>query len=148
MIAIVQRVTSAKISINNKTYNKINRGLLVLLGIDKDDSEQDLDYLIHKVTKLRIFNDDMNKMNLSISDINGDLMVVSQFTLLANVQKGMRPSFINAAKPNVAEKWYNLFIDKLTETNLNIKTGKFGAMMDIDLVNEGPATFILDSKNQ
>ena len=147
MIAIVQRVTSAKISINNKTYNKINRGLLVLLGIDKDDSEQDLDYLIHKVTKLRIFNDDMNKMNLSISDINGDLMVVSQFTLLANVQKGMRPSFINAAKPNVAEKWYNLFIDKLTETNLNIKTGKFGAMMDIDLINHGPATFILDSKN-
>tara|TARA_Y100000994_G_C15506515_1_gene365764 strand:- start:190 stop:633 length:444 start_codon:yes stop_codon:yes gene_type:complete len=147
MIAIVQRVTSAKISINNKTYNKINKGLLVLLGIDKDDSEQDLDYLIHKVTKLRIFNDDMNKMNLSISDINGDLMVVSQFTLLANVQKGMRPSFINAAKPNVAEKWYNLFIDKLTETNLNIKTGKFGAMMDIDLINHGPATFILDSKN-
>ena len=148
MIAIVQRVTSAKVSINNKKYNKINKGLLVLLGIDKDDSEQDINYLIHKVTKLRIFNDDMNKMNLSISDINGDIMVVSQFTLLANVQKGMRPSFINAAEPHLAEKWYNLFIHKLNETNLNIKTGKFGAMMEIDLINHGPATFILDSKNQ
>ena len=89
----------------------------------------------------------MDKMNLSICDINGDIMVISQFTLLANVKKGMRPSFINAAEPSLAIKWYNLFIDKLSETNLNIKTGKFGAMMDIDLVNQGPATFILDSKS-
>ena len=147
MIAIVQRVSSAKVSINNKKYNKINKGLLVLLGVSKDDSIKDINYLIHKITKLRIFNDNMDKMNLSICDINGDIMVISQFTLLANVKKGMRPSFINAAEPKLAIKWYNLFIDKLSETNLNIKTGKFGAMMDIDLVNEGPATFILDSKS-
>ena len=147
MIAIVQRVSSAKVSINNKKYNKINKGLLVLLGVSKDDSIKDINYLIHKITKLRIFNDHMDKMNLSISDINGDIMVISQFTLLANVKKGMRPSFINAAEPKLAIKWYNLFIDKLSETNLNIKTGKFGAVMDIDLVNQGPATFILDSKN-
>ena len=147
MIAIVQRVSSAKVSINNKKYNKINKGLLILLGVSKDDSIKDINYLIHKITKLRIFNDNMDKMNLSISDINGDIMVISQFTLLANVKKGMRPSFINAAEPKLAIKWYNLFIDKLSETNLNIKTGKFGAMMDIDLVNEGPATFILDSKS-
>ena len=147
MIAIVQRVSSAKVSINNKKYNKINKGLLVLLGVSKDDSIKDINYLIHKITKLRIFNDNMDKMNLSISDINGDIMVISQFTLLANVKKGMRPSFINAAEPKLAIKWYNLFIDKLSETNLNIKTGKFGAMMDIDLVNQGPATFILDSKS-
>lgn len=147
MIAIVQRVSSAKVSINNKKYNKINKGLLVLLGVSKDDSIKDINYLIHKITKLRIFNDNMDKMNLSICDINGDIMVISQFTLLANVKKGMRPSFINAAEPKLAIKWYNLFIDKLSETNLNIKTGKFGAMMDINLVNEGPATFILDSKS-
>ena len=147
MIAIVQRVSSAKVSINNKKYNKINKGLLVLLGVSKDDSIKDINYLIHKITKLRIFNDNMDKMNLSICDINGDIMVISQFTLLANVKKGMRPSFINAAEPQLAIKWYNLFIDKLSETNLNIKTGKFGAMMDIDLVNQGPATFILDSKS-
>tara|TARA_X000001036_G_C20685794_1_gene807564 strand:- start:254 stop:697 length:444 start_codon:yes stop_codon:yes gene_type:complete len=147
MIAIVQRVSSAKVSINNKKYNKINKGLLVLLGVSKDDSIKDINYLIHKITKLRIFNDNMDKMNLSICDINGDIMVISQFTLLANVKKGMRPSFINAAEPQLAIKWYNLFIDKLSETNLNIKTGKFGAMMDINLVNEGPATFILDSKS-
>ena len=147
MIAIVQRVSSAKVSINNKKYNKINKGLLVLLGVSKDDSIKDINYLIHKITKLRIFNDNMDKMNLSICDINGDIMVISQFTLLANVKKGMRPSFINAAEPKLAIKWYNLFIDKLSETNLNIKTGKFGAMMDIDLINHGPATFILDSKN-
>ena len=147
MIAIVQRVSSAKVSINNKKYNKINKGLLILLGVSKDDSIKDINYLIHKITKLRIFNDNMDKMNLSISDINGDIMVISQFTLLANVKKGMRPSFINAAEPKLAIKWYNLFIDKLSETNLNIKTGKFGAMMDIDSVNQGPATFILDSKS-
>ena len=147
MIAIVQRVSSAKVSINNKKYNKINKGLLILLGVSKDDSIKDINYLIHKITKLRIFNDNMDKMNLSICDINGDIMVISQFTLLANVKKGMRPSFINAAEPQLAIKWYNLFIDKLSETNLNIKTGKFGAMMDIDLVNQGPATFILDSKS-
>ena len=147
MIAILQRVKTAEVLIQNQQYNAIEKGLLILLGISKGDTKNDVNYLINKIIKLRIFNDQNNKMNLSISDINGDIMVVSQFTLLANIKKGMRPSFINSAEPNLAEKLYNLFISRLSDTGLNIKTGKFGSMMDICLVNNGPATFILDSKN-
>ena len=147
MIAILQRVKTAEVLIQNQQYNAIEKGLLILLGISKGDTKNDVNYLINKIIKLRIFNDQNNKMNLSISDINGDIMVVSQFTLLANIKKGMRPSFINSAEPNLAEKLYDLFISRLSDTGLNIKTGKFGSMMDICLVNNGPATFILDSKN-
>ena len=147
MIAILQRVKTAEVLIQNQQYNAIEKGLLILLGVSKGDTKNDVNYLINKIIKLRIFNDQNNKMNLSISDINGDIMVVSQFTLLANIKKGMRPSFINSAEPNLAEKLYDLFIDRLNDTGLNIKTGKFGSMMDICLVNNGPATFILDSKN-
>ena len=147
MIAILQRVKAAEVLIRNQPYNAIEKGLLILLGVSKGDTEDDINYLINKIIKLRIFNDQNNKMNLSISDINGDIMVVSQFTLLANIKKGMRPSFINSAEPNLAEKLYNLFIGRLNDTGLNIKTGKFGSTMDICLVNNGPATFILDSKN-
>ena len=147
MIAILQRVKTAEVLIQNQQYNAIEKGLLILLGVSKGDTKNDVNYLINKIIKLRIFNDQNNKMNLSISDINGDIMVVSQFTLLANIKKGMRPSFINSAEPNLAEKLYNLFISRLSDTGLNIKTGKFGSMMDICLVNNGPATFILDSKN-
>ena len=147
MIAILQRVETAEVLIQNQQYNAIEKGLLILLGVSKGDTENDINYLINKIIKLRIFNDQNNKMNLSISDINGDIMVVSQFTLLANIKKGMRPSFINSAEPNLAEKLYDLFIGRLNDTGLNIKTGKFGSMMDICLVNNGPATFIFDSKN-
>lgn len=147
MIAILQRVTSAEVYIDDKKYSAINKGLLILLGIHKNDTENDIDYLINKIIKLRIFNDKNNKMNLSILDVNGDVMIVSQFTLLANLKQGMRPSFINSEKPVLAKKLYNIFIEKLNETNLNIKTGKFGSMMNISLVNNGPATFIVDSKN-
>ena len=147
MIAILQRVTSAEVYIDDKKYSAINKGLLILLGIHKNDTENDIDYLINKIIKLRIFNDKNNKMNLSILDVNGDVMVVSQFTLLANLNQGMRPSFINSEKPDLAKQLYNIFIEKLNETNLNIKTGKFGSMMNISLVNNGPATFIVDSKN-
>ena len=147
MIAILQRVKTAEVLIQNQQYNAIEKGLLILLGVSKGDTKNDINYLINKIIKLRIFNDQNNKMNLSISDINGDIMVVSQFTLLANIKKGMRPSFINSAEPNLAEKLYDLFIGRLNDTGLNIKTGKFGSMMDICLVNNGPATFILDSKN-
>ena len=147
MIAILQRVKTAEVLIQNQQYNAIEKGLLILLGVSKGDTKNDVNYLINKIIKLRIFNDQNNKMNLSISDINGDIMVVSQFTLLANIKKGMRPSFINSAEPNLAEKLYDLFISRLSDTGLNIKTGKFGSMMDICLVNNGPATFILDSKN-
>ena len=147
MIAILQRVKTAEVLIQNQQYNAIEKGLLILLGVSKGDTKNDVNYLINKIIKLRIFNDQNNKMNLSISDINGDIMVVSQFTLLANIKNGMRPSFINSAEPNLAEKLYDLFISRLSDTGLNIKTGKFGSMMDICLVNNGPATFILDSKN-
>lgn len=155
MIAILQRVNSASLYIydnvndpqNKLKYSSINEGLLILIGIANGDTEQDINYLIDKIKKLRIFNDSDGKMNLSISDIGGDIMAVSQFTLLANLKKGRRPSFINASKPEKSEILYNLFIKKLKELPLKIKTGKFGANMDIELINNGPATFILDSNN-
>ena len=147
MIAVLQRVNSAQLYINEKKYSEINNGLLILIGVNKNDSIDDIEYLIHKIIKLRIFNDTNEKMNLSILDTNGDIMIVSQFTLLANMKKGHRPSFINSANPDLAEDLYNLFIQKMEKMNINIQTGKFGAMMDIHLTNNGPATFILDSKN-
>ena len=148
MIAILQRVKSAQVNINNKQYSKINNGLLILLGINKIDTINDVKYLINKIVQLRIFNDDKDKMNLSISDINGDILVVSQFTLLANIHKGRRPSFTESAKPDDAKELYDLFINQLKEYNdLNIQTGVFGSMMDIKLINNGPATFILNSHN-
>ena len=147
MIAILQRVTSACVYINQKKYDKINEGLLILLGIAKHDTEKDIEYLINKIIQLRIFNDNDDKMNLSIADINGDILVVSQFTLLANTKKGRRPSFIDSAKPDIAKKLYDLFIDRIEKYNLNIKTGQFGSMMDIELINSGPTTFILDSNS-
>jgi len=147
VVVILQRVNSASIYIDKKEYNKINNGLLILIGIGKNDTEEDIKYLVNKIIGLRIFNDGDEKMNLSISDLNGEIMIVSQFTLLANTKKGLRPSFIDSAHPNIAEKLYNLFVDRIKQTDLNVKTGKFGSMMDIQLVNNGPATFILDSRN-
>ena len=147
MVVILQRVNSASIYIDKKEYNKINNGLLILIGIGKNDTEDDIKYLVNKIIRLRIFNDGDEKMNLSISDLNGEIMIVSQFTLLANTKKGLRPSFIDSAHPNLAEKLYNLFVDKINQTDLNFKTGKFGSIMDVQLVNNGPATFILDSRN-
>ena len=147
MIAILQRVSSAEVYINQKIYDKINDGILILLGINKDDRLNDIDYLINKIMHLRIFNDKNEKMNLSISEISGEILVVSQFTLLADIKKGRRPSFRDSASPDLAEKLYNLFIKNIKKNNLNIATGKFGSMMDIKLINNGPATFILDSKH-
>jgi len=148
MIAILQRVNSSKVIINNKTYSKINKGLLVLLGIDKNDNKIDIDYLINKILHLRIFNDLNKKMNLSILDIKGEILIVSQFTLIGDTKKGRRPSFINAAPPQLARKLYNTFIDELKSyNNLVVQHGEFGANMDIELINHGPVTFTLDSKN-
>ena len=147
MIAILQRVSSAEVYINQKIYDKINDGILILLGINKDDKLNDIDYLINKIMHLRIFNDNNEKMNLSISEISGEILVVSQFTLSADIKKGRRPSFRDSASPDLAEKLYNLFIKNIKKNNLNIATGKFGSMMDIKLINNGPATFILDSKH-
>ena len=146
MIALLQRVDSAEVHINKEIYNKINSGLLVLLGIDKNDKLSDIKYLVDKIIHLRIFNDDKDKMNLSIIDIQGEILIISQFTLLADIKKGRRPSFIQSAEPKVAKNLYNIFVDQLHSSNLIIKTGQFGAMMDIKLINNGPATFILNSR--
>ena len=147
MIAILQRVTSAQVYINEKIYNKINKGLLIFLGISQDDTKEDIKYLINKILELRIFNDINNKMNLSITNIKGDILVVSQFTLLANTKRGRRPSFTGSANPNLAKQLYDLFLDKIKTYDLNVKTGEFGALMDVKLTNNGPATFILNSKD-
>ena len=147
MIVLLQRVKSAEVLIEQKSYQTINQGLLVFLGIRKNDSEADIDFLIDKILNLRIFNDNNNKMNLSIMDCNEEIMVVSQFTLTANTKKGRRPSFIESELPDVAIELYKMFITKLKQQKIRIKTGKFGANMDVKLTNSGPATFILDSKN-
>jgi len=145
MKLIVQQVDYAKVVINNKLYNAINQGLLIFIGIHKNDTLENIQYLIKKILKLRIFTDENNKMNLSVIDLNLSIMLISQFTLYANIKKGNRPSFINAAEPNKAETLYNLFIKELNQYDVNLKTGKFGADMKIELINDGPKTFILES---
>ena len=146
MIAVIQRVSRATISIDNKQTAKIDKGLLILLGVMEDDNETDCKYLQDKIAHFRIFNDEGNKMNLSIKDINGQALVVSQFTLCGDWQKGRRPSFIHAASPENGERLYNLFVEHLKSENIPTSTGRFGAMMDVSLVNDGPVTFVLDSK--
>ena len=146
MIILLQRVSSAEVHIKKKLYNGINKGLLIFLGIENNDSIRDIDYLIDKIIHLRIFNNNNNKMNLSITDVQGEILLVSQFTLLADTKNGRRPSFLDSAKPELAKKMYKIFINELNQTNLIIKTGQFGAMMDVRLINSGPATFILNSK--
>ena len=145
MLSVVQRVNSASVLVDNFLYSNIKQGLLVLLGIEENDIIRDADYLIDKIIHLRVFNDKDNKMNRSILDIQGEIMVVSQFTLLANTSKGRRPSFIKAANPKIAQPLYEYFLDELKKHNLCIQSGKFGAHMDINLVNNGPATFLLQS---
>jgi len=148
MKAILQRVKSAYVYVNNNKISSINNGLLVFLGIKNNDDKQDVNYIINKIISLRIFNDNENKMNLSINDIQGEILVVSQFTLYANTKRGRRPSFVDAAEPDLAKKIYDTFCSLLQTHNVNVKTGKFGANMEINLINEGPVTIILDSNNK
>ena len=145
MKLVVQQVNYAKVMIDNKLYSQINQGLLVFIGIHKEDTLEKITYLIKKILKLRIFTDKNNKMNLSVLDLNLSIMLISQFTLYAKTERGNRPSFINAADPNKAEKLYNFFIKELMKCGINLKTGKFGANMQIELINNGPKTFILES---
>ena len=145
MKLVIQQVKSAKVLINNKVYSSINKGLLVFLGIHQKDTAKSIQYLTKKLLKLRVFIDENNKMNLSIVDLNLSIMLVSQITLYADTQKGNRLSFIKAAKTQEAEQLYNLFISELNKYNINLETGKFGAQMEIKLINEGPKTFILES---
>jgi len=147
MRVVIQKVSEASVTINNKIKSKIAYGLLVLLGVEAADTEIDIAYLCKKIIQLRIFNDDKNKMNLSVKAINGEIMVVSQFTLFANTKKGNRPSYIKAAKPEIAIPLYQKFILQLEkELGKPIQTGVFGADMKVSLINDGPVTIIIDSK--
>jgi len=146
MIAVLQRVKTCTVTIDGKKTAEIGAGLLVLLGVGQGDTPADVDYLAEKTIHLRIFEDDAGKMNRSVQEIGGAVMVVSQFTLLGDCRKGRRPSFIDAAKPDVAVPLYERFIDRLRTTGLQVETGRFGALMDVALINDGPVTLILDSR--
>jgi D-tyrosyl-tRNA(Tyr) deacylase len=149
MRVVIQRVTKASVSINGKLKSNISNGLLILLGIESADNEQDIKWLINKIVNLRIFNDEQGRMNLSVKDIDGEILLISQFTLHASTKKGNRPSYIRAAHPDIAIPLYNKFIEEL-EFGLNkeVSTGEFGAMMEIVLINDGPVTIIIDSKSK
>lgn len=149
MRIILQRVKEASVTINGQVKSSIGLGLLLLLGIEAEDGQEDLDWLCKKVLELRIFNDAEGKMNLSVQDVGGDIIVVSQFTLHASVKKGTRPSFIRAARPEVAIPLYEKFVLQLQQASgKTVGTGEFGADMKVALVNDGPVTIILDSKNR
>ncbi|MBZ4688026.1 MAG: D-aminoacyl-tRNA deacylase [Clostridia bacterium] len=146
MRAVVQRVTSGKVAVQGKTVGSIGTGLVVLLGVAPGDEEKDLKYIMDKVVNLRIFEDEDGKMNLSIKDISGEILVISQFTLYGDCRKGRRPSFSNAAAPEKANELYLKFISDLRdEHNLKVETGVFGEFMDVSIVNSGPVTMLLDS---
>jgi len=148
MKIVIQRVLSASVLIQQGTVSEIQRGFLVLLGIHNDDTKQDVEYLVKKLINLRVFPDESGKMNLSLTDIDGQILLVSQFTLYADTKRGNRPSFIESATPDKAIPLYQLFIELLTRLmGQKIKTGVFGADMKISLVNDGPVTVIIDSKN-
>jgi D-aminoacyl-tRNA deacylase len=146
MKLVIQRVKEASVTVDSRTVGKIKQGVVVLLAVAKNDTPADADYLAEKLINLRLFPDNDDKMNLSLSDIKGEVLVVSQFTLLADCVKGRRPSFDRAAPPQLAERLYSYFVEKLKKSSLKIETGEFRAMMDVALVNDGPVTFILDSK--
>jgi len=146
--AVIQRVKSASVSVDDKIIGEIATGFLILLGVEQSDTQNDLNYLVKKTIGLRIFKDDNKNMNLSIKDVGGEALVVSQFTLCADTSRGRRPSFIKAANPEEAESMYQQFCEQLTMNNLSVQTGKFGAMMDVSLVNDGPVTIILDSREK
>ena len=148
MKAIIQRVLSASVSVNRQKISSINHGVVILLGIEKNDSAADLNYMVKKSADLRIFNDVNNKMNLSIKELNGEALVISQFTLCANIKQGRRPSFINAASPKIAKTIFEKFCKQLQDSNISVHTGRFGAMMEVKLINDGPVTIILDSLNR
>tara|TARA_B100001093_G_scaffold152295_1_gene145028 strand:- start:2777 stop:3229 length:453 start_codon:yes stop_codon:yes gene_type:complete len=149
MKVVIQRVNQAEVSIDSKVIGQIEKGLLVLLGFEESDNDDDIEWIVNKVLRMRIFNDEDQKMNLSMNDIHADLLLVSQFTLHASTKKGNRPSFIKAAQPKHAQSLYNNAIGSFCENyNGKIETGKFGAMMEVSLINDGPVTIIMDSKNK
>ena len=146
MKAVIQRVSSASVTVADKKISEIGFGLLILLGITQEDEKRDIDYLVKKTAELRIFNDEGQKMNLSIQDVGGEILVVSQFTLCADTRKGRRPAFIGAAEPKMAENMYDQYCQKLQLLNIPVSKGQFGASMDVGLINDGPVTILLDSQ--
>lgn len=149
MKSVIQRVASASVTIENQVVAQINQGLLLLVGIEDLDNQEDIDWLASKIVNLRIFADEQNVMNLSVKDIKGEIIVVSQFTLHAATKKGNRPSYIKASKPDIAIPLYEKFVDQLQkEFGQKIQTGRFGADMKVALVNDGPVTILIDTKNK
>lgn len=147
MLAVIQRVSKASVSIDQKVIGQINKGFVILLGVIKGDTDNDLNYLVKKISTLRIMADQDKKMNLNLKDAGGEVLVISQFTLSGNVKKGNRPSFINAADPKLAEKYYLQFIDDLRRQGLKVETGEFGGYMELKLSNDGPTTIIINSRD-
>ncbi len=149
MRAFIQRVSHAEVKVENDTVGKIDRGVLVLLGITHDDQQPDIDWLVRKIVQLRVFNDEEGKMNLSVQDIQGDILLISQFTLYANAKKGNRPSYNRSAPPSIAIPIYEQFIQKLRAVfNGKVATGVFGGDMKVSLLNDGPVSILLDSQQQ
>ncbi len=145
MRLVIQRILNAKVEIENTNYSSIKKGLLVLLGITNTDSKENADWLINKIINLRIFNDDDEKMNKSVLETNGEILIISNFTLYGDAKKGFRPSFVEASKPEHSEPLYNYFVEKIKEVSkLKIESGIFGADMKVHLVNDGPVTIILE----
>jgi D-tyrosyl-tRNA(Tyr) deacylase len=149
MRVVLQRVSQASVSIDNKVKSEISKGLLLLLGIEPEDGQDDIEWLCKKIVQLRIFNDDDEKMNHSLQDIDGEILIISQFTLLAKCKKGNRPSFIDAARPDIAIPLYNFFLKEMEyQLGKPVGSGEFGADMKVQLINDGPVTIILDTKQK
>ena len=149
MIAVIQRVSSASVTIDQKMKSSINKGLLILVGIEDADNQEDIDWLATKIVNLRIFNDEQGVMNLSVKDDGGDVIVVSQFTLQASTKKGNRPSYLKASKPDVAIPMYEKFVKAINDNLAKpVQTGEFGADMKVELLNDGPVTIVIDTKNK
>jgi D-tyrosyl-tRNA(Tyr) deacylase len=149
MRVVIQRVSEASVTIDEKLYSSIHNGLLILVGFETGDTDEDIDWTGNKITQLRIFNDSKGVMNLSVKEVDGEILVVSQFTLHARTKKGNRPSYINAAPPNISIPLYHQFVDNLSENlGKKVHTGEFGAHMMVRLINDGPVTIIIDSKNR
>ena len=146
MRAVVQRVKKASVNADNIIIGSIERGLLVYLGVGKLDDFSDINYLVNKVIGLRIFEDNSDKMNLSVLDIDGQVLVVPQFTLYGDMRKGKRPSFSDSADPVIGNEYYNIFVEKIKERGIEVQTGEFGAHMEVEYINDGPVTILLDSK--
>ncbi len=146
MRVVIQRAKDAKVVVDEEVVGEIDHGLVVLVGVTHEDTKEDVDYLVNKVVNLRIFEDDQQKLNLSLKDVNGSILSISQFTLYADTRKGRRPNFMKAAAPEHAEKLYEMFNQELANQGIEVQTGKFGAMMDVQLTNVGPVTLIIDSQ--